>query len=282
MGCEVRQAAGGTGASQQSLAERPAGCGRHDGEFWEALVKGDAKAAEGWARIRQAVQFYEEQRALCLLPDWSGLALVADESNGALISGGIVDMIAAKHIPLAITLPSHLTPAAGAGVKMLLTIDPAALTAAQKEAARGLARGGATLVNGPPGWKLELPGPGQITFSDQQVKQLDEIWREVNSLIGRRNFAVRIFGAPGMLSTLKAGAGQKRLALHLVNYTDYPVESVTLQFTSKLKSARLVTPRGTQALEVYETEDGSGVDLARIEDVGIVVLEAMVENQPKE
>lgn len=252
-----------------------------DGPFWEALVKGDSKAVAGWARIQRALQFYEEQRTLCLLPDWSGLALVEDESNGALISGGIVDMIAAKHIPLSIMLPSRLTPAAEAGVKMLLTIDPAALTAAQKETARNLARRGATLVNGPPGWKMELPGPGQITFSDQQVKQLDEIWREINSLIGRRNFAVRIFGAPGMLSTLKADAGQQRLALHLVNFTDYPVESVTLHFTSKLKSARLVTPRGMQALEVYDTEDGSGVDLARVEDAAIVVLETAAENQPK-
>ena len=248
--------------------------------FWQALAQRDPKALDAWSRIHSTLRFYEEQRALCRLPDMSGLALVQDAATGALVSGGIADMIASKHVPLAITLPSSLTPTTPAGVKMLLTIDPASLTDAQREAARNVARRGATIVNGPPGWKMELPPPGRITFTDQQVKQLDEIWREINSLIGRRNFAVRVFGAPGMLSDLKAEPGGKQAVLSLVNYTDYAVENITLHFTTTLRSARLVTPRGSQPLEVYQAEEGSGVDIDKVEDAALVLLEE-APAQPK-
>lgn len=246
--------------------------------FWQALDQRDSKALEAWARINASLKFYEEHRALALLPDSSGLALVQDAATGALVSGGIADMIASKHVPLSITLPAGLTPSTPEGVKMLLTIDPASLTDAQREAARNVARRGATIVNGPPGWKMELPPPGRITFTDQQVKQLDEIWREINGLIGRRNFAVRVFGAPGMLSNLKAGSSQP--VLFLVNFTDYAVENITLHFTMPLRSARLVTPRGSQKLEVYDNEDGSGVDIDRVEEGALVLLEPKAD-QPK-
>lgn len=248
--------------------------------FWDALAARDPKALEAWARIHSTLKFYEDHRDLCRLPDMSGLALVQDAATGGLVSGGIADMIASKHVPLSITLPAGLTPTSPSGVKMLLTLDPGSLTDSQKEAARNVARRGATIVNGPPGWKMELPPPGRITFSDAQVKQLDEIWREINSLIGRRNFAVRVFGAPGMLSNLKGQAGQSQSVLSLVNYTDYAVENITLHFTVKLRTARLVTPKGTQDLEVYDAEEGSGVDIAKVEDAALVLLEE-APPQPK-
>jgi hypothetical protein len=73
--------------------------------------------------------------------------------------------------------------------------------------------GGAMLVNGPPGWKMRLPEGGAIVFGAEQLKQLDSIWREVNGIIGRRNFGVRVFGAPGMLSNLKRPPEGKQAAV---------------------------------------------------------------------
>ena len=152
-----------------------------DASFWEALLQGEAQARAGWARINAVLRFYEEQRALVELDDSSALALVEDARSGAWVSGGILDMIAAKHIPVR-PLPSDRV-AEATEVKMLLNIDPAGLSAEQGEAARRVARQGATLVNGPPGWKITLPPGEAITFADEQVKQIDEMWREINSLI---------------------------------------------------------------------------------------------------
>ncbi|MGB9609760.1 MAG: hypothetical protein ACPL7M_02215, partial [Bryobacteraceae bacterium] len=212
-------------------------------------------------------------------PDAGALAVVLDERSGGLVSGGIVDMIRARHFPLRIALPGQLAGLSG-DVRTLLTIDPASLTDDQREAARAVARRGATLVNGPAGWKLELPPPGRITYTDEQVKQLDQIWREVNSIIGRRNYGVRVFGAPGMLTTLKQAPEDGRMALLLVNYTDYPVENITLHFPFRAQRARIVTPRGSGTLEVYEAEEeGSGIDVARVEELALVTFERAA--QPK-
>lgn len=242
---------------------------------WESLAKGDEAAVAGWRRLMDLVRFYEQTRALWTMAETGGLAVVADAETGGLVSGGIVDMITAKHIPVSVLPPASLGKVAPRGVRMLLNIDPARLNDSQREAVRAVARGGATLVNGPPGWKMTLPPEGRITYSDAQVKQLDEIWREINSIIGRKNFAVRVFGAPGMLSSLKGGA---QLALQMVNYTDYAVENITLHFAEKVARAELWTPKGRRALEVYEADGESAVDIDRIEDAGFVVLE---EAQPK-
>ncbi|MCS7042754.1 MAG: hypothetical protein NZR01_08180 [Bryobacteraceae bacterium] len=249
-----------------------------DAEFWRRVRAGEDKGRRDWARLVAAMRFLDEHREVLDWPEAGALAVVMDERSGGLVSGGIVDMITAKHIPLRIALPAQL-PGLSGEIRTLLTIDPSGLSAEQREAARAVARRGATLVNGPAGWKLEPPPPGMITYTDAQVKQLDQIWREVNSIIGRRNYGVRVFGAPGMLSTLKEPRDNGRLALLLVNYTDYPVENITLHFPFRVQRARLATPQGVAAPEVYETEEGSGADLARVADLALLTFERA--DQPK-
>lgn len=243
-----------------------------------AIKESDKRALADWERIAAAARFYETHRRFCEWADGGGLALVEDERMGALLSGGIMDMIVAKHIPVRAVKPDQLAAAPGMGLRMILNVDPSMLSEEQSSQVRAVARAGATLVNGPPGWKMTLPEGGAIVFGEEQLKQLDGIWREVNGLIGRRNFGMRVFGAPGMLSNLKVSADGRQVAVHLVNYTDYPVESITVQTTEKWASARLLTPRGEKALELYAGEEGMAFDIERVEDVAIVVLEAA---QPK-
>ena len=243
-----------------------------------AIKEGDKRALADWERIAAAARFYETHRRFCEWADGGGLALVEDERMGALLSGGIMDMIVAKHIPVRAVRPDQLAAAPGMGLRMILNVDPSLLSEEQAGQVRAVARAGATLVNGPPGWKMTLPEGGAIVFGEEQLKQLDGIWREVNGLIGRRNFGMRVFGAPGMLSNLKVSDDGRQVAVHLVNYTDYPVESITVQTTEKWASARLLTPRGEKSLELYAGDEGMAFDIERVEDVAIVVLEAA---QPK-
>jgi hypothetical protein len=67
------------------------------------------------------------------------------------------------------------------------------------------------------------------------------------------------------------------MALHLVNYTDYPVEAITVHALGRYGKATLLTPSGPRAVECYETEDGTGVDIPKLEDVAILVLESQVK-----
>ena len=64
------------------------------------------------------------------------------------------------------------------------------------------------------------------------------------------------------------------MVLHFVNYSDYPVENVTVHFIGKFRSATLLTPEGPEKkLEIYPTEDGGGVDLDKVAVCATVRLE---------
>lgn len=245
-----------------------------DEGLMKALIAGDERALAAWKRIAAALAFYEQHARWRDLPGYSTLTVLQDTASGALYSGGFLDMIGARHVPVTVAPAARILETKLPDVRLLLNIDPSALTDAQRERVREIARGGAMVVNGPPGWKLDTARDAQrITFDEQQIRQLDEAWREINSLIGRRNFAARIFGAPSMLSSLKATADRNTLALHLVNYSDYPVESISVHLNGKFSRARLLTPQGERAGDLYPLEDGTGVDIDKVEDVAILLIE---------
>ena len=238
-----------------------------------SLLEGDAKARDAWTRIKRFLAFYEEHKDLCLLPDWSGLGLVQDVDSGALYSGGFLDMLAPRHIPAFIAPTRKLAAAQFSDVRMLLNIDPASLTPEQKEVVKTAARHGATVVNGPPGWKVASAPGDAITFSGDQTQKIDDAWREINSLIGRRNFGVRVFGAPGVLSNLKATPDRTKRALHLVNYSQHPVEAITIYVAGKRRKVTLLTPQGDKPMETYDVDEGTGVEIAKFVDIGILLIE---------
>jgi hypothetical protein len=244
---------------------------RFQDAFWQRLVNGEPTAFGAWLGMKQLLRFYHEQRGLHALPDYSKLAIIQDERSGALVSGSVLDMVESKHIPAKVIPPHFLGQQAPGPLRFVLNIDPQTLSTDQAEAVRNKARAGAMVMNGPPGWKVALPPPEAITFSDEQIEQLDEIWKEINRVIGRENFAVRVFGAPSMLSNLKADA-DGTLVLSLVNYSDYPVEGITVHTLSKVSSVTLLTPEGEESPELYEHEDGSGIDIDRVGEAAVLLL----------
>jgi hypothetical protein len=58
-----------------------------------------------------------------------------------------------------------------------------------------------------------------------------------------------------------------------VNYTDYPVEAITIQALEKFAKATLLTPGGQPDVELFDFEGGSGVDISKVTDVAMLVLE---------
>ncbi len=237
------------------------------------LLAGEADALATWERINRVLRFYRQHRDLTELPDYSKLAIVQDVESGALVSGSVLDMVSSKHVPAFVVPPASLGAVAIPQLKLMLNIDPQALTDEQKATLRQEARKGVMLINGPPQWKLALPPPSEVTFTDDQIKQLDEVWSEINRTLGRDNFAVRVFGAPAMLSNLKAAPDGGKLVLQLVNYSDYPVEAITVHALGKFAKATLLVPEGTAEVELFDFEDGSGADLSKVNDVAILVLE---------
>lgn len=245
-----------------------------DPDLEKRLYAREARAMRDWGRITQQLAFYEGHK------DWHGLhpkgqlALVEDVQSGALLSGGVLDMIAVKHTPVRPVPSRRLSAPAMDGTKMALDVDPSSLTQEQKEVLNAWRRAGNTLLTGPPGWKFPAPKPGQITLGDAEIKILDDIWKEMNSMTGRRNLGVRLFNVSSMLSNFLESADGKQTVLHLVNYSNFPVEAITVHALGKYKSAKLYQPDGSvKNLQIYESEDGTGIDVDQVVVSATVVLE---------
>src|SRR5439155_489889 len=75
--------------------------------------------------------------------------------------------------------------------KMAVDVDPGSLTPPQKDVLRNFTRAGGTLLSAPPGWTFPMPKSGEITLGKDDFKKLDEIWKEVNGMMGRTNLGAR-------------------------------------------------------------------------------------------
>jgi hypothetical protein len=236
-----------------------------DAQFHGRLLAGETRAVEDWKRIAQVLEFYESHKEWRTARPFARLAIVEDVDSGAMLSGGILDMIAVKHTPVRPVRPRDLTPASLAAAQMAVNVDPESLTASQKEALGAFTRAGGTLLTGPPGWKFPQPRKDQITLEKEDLKKLDDIWREMNSMTGRRNLGARLFNVSSMLSNVVELPERGNLVVHLVNYSDFPVENVTVHVLGTYKTAELLEPgRQPVTVETYKVDDGTGFDIPDI------------------
>lgn len=245
-----------------------------DEDFAQGLEKGDPAALKKWAAIVEHVKFYEDHKEWRAYPMRSTLALVEDPADGALISGGVLDMMATKHTPVTPVPAKKLDKNSLVRSKMAVNVDPELLTDHQKEALKAFTRAGGTLLTGPPGWKFPSLQPDQITLDKKDLETLDDIWKELNTLTGRENLGARLFNVGSMLSNLLESPDSKRVVLHLVNYSDYPVADITVHVLGKFKKATLLRPDAApRALETYDVEEGTGIDVPALGALGALVLE---------
>jgi hypothetical protein len=235
-----------------------------DDEFAGRLHSSEVTAVRDWKRIAQHLAFYEKHAEWRAMRSYGKLAVVQDPADGSLLSGGILDMIASRHTPVRAIPRQRLSPDALKGATMAVDVDPQALTPEQREILKQFTRAGGTLLSAPPGSKAPLDAK-RITFEEAELQRLSDIWHDVQSMIGRRNLGARLFNVSSMLSNLLTSDNSNEIVVHLVNYSNYPVESVTVHFLGQFRHARLLTPEGVERdLEVYKTEEGSGVDVDRI------------------
>ncbi len=245
-----------------------------DGNFNRQLLAHDAKAVAGWKQIGAELAYYESHRQWRALPPHSKLAIIEDVQSGALLSGGVLDMIVVKHTPVIPVPPRELAGASLKKASMAVDVDPSALTPQESVNLKAFTHSGGTLLSGVSQWKFPPPEPGQITLNEKDVAKLDEIWKQVNNMIGRMNLGARLFNVSSMLSNLLDAGDGKSVVLQLVNYTDFPVDSITAHVLGNYKHARLYEPgMPPKDLDVYPVEEGTGVDIDKVDVSATVVLD---------
>lgn len=245
-----------------------------DAAFSRRLLSRDLPALQDWKTIAQHLQFYEQHKEWRDLRPHSELAVVEDAQSGALLSGGVLDMIAVKHTPVLPVPYRRIDPPYLERAKMAVDVDPSALTPPQLAVLKAFTRSGGTLLTGPPGWKFQSLRPEAITLEKADLDKLDQIWKELNSMTGRKNMGARLFNVASMLSNLLETPGQKQLVLQLVNYSDFPAENITAHVLGTFHHARLYRPGSSvQELDTYPVDDGTGIDIDKMNSVATLVLE---------
>jgi len=246
-----------------------------DDDLSARLDRGDAAAIRTWRGMAQVLQFFESHPEWRALHSYGKLAVVQDHDD-ALLSGGILDMIAAKHTPMRAIPGQRLTPESLDGATMAVDVDPASLTPEQRDLLKNFARAGGTVLTAPPGWKGQSAiQPYQITLDKAELDRLNDIWHDVQTMTGRKNLGARLFNVASMLSNVLSTDDGKRVVIELVNYSAYPIEDISVQVLGTFKHARLIMPDGAQKdLEVYVTDEGgTGVDVARVSACAAVRLD---------
>jgi hypothetical protein len=245
-----------------------------DAPFQQSLLARHPNALRDWRTFTTLLAFLEARRPQLAWPPAGKLTLLQDAPSGALLSGGILDMFAVKHTPVRPLLPSRLQPDSLRGSLMAVNVSPLSLSPAQRDALAHFSRSGGTVLSGPPDWRFPTPAPGQFLLPPAELSRLDAIWKEVNSLTGRRNLGVRLFNVASMLSNLTRSPDGARQLLHLVNYSDFPVENITVHMLGPWKKAVLHRPGLPPAsLETYPTEDGTGMDIPEMAWYAILEVE---------
>jgi transposase len=245
-----------------------------DSDFAARIPKREAGALNAWRRMNEMLAYFERHPEWRAMREFGRLAVVQDPAAGSLLSGGILDMIAVKHTPVRPIPGRNLTAEALKGATMAVNVDPESLTPEQKEVLRAFTRAGNTMLSGPPGWKKPSGQGIRLELEKDELQRLNDMWRDVNNMIGRRNLGVRLFNVSSMLSNALESADGNTVVLHLVNYADFPVENVTAHFLGSYRTATLLTPDGVEKkLEIYRADEAQGVDIAKVATCATIKLE---------
>ena len=236
-----------------------------DDDFTVRLERREASIMRDWRRIADVVRYFEGH------PEWSGMreygkvVVVQDPMKGGLLSGGILDLLAARHIP-ARPMPSHLLTAdAMRGATIVVNMDPSGLAARQEKALHDFANAGGTLVAGPPVWQDAGAAGERFAVNSAEIERLDPLWNKLNSKLTRKDYGVRLFNVSSMISNVLISGDGKTMAVHLVNYSDYPVEAISVMFPDGYGKATLFAPgEAARTLQITRSGSGPGVTIDRV------------------
>src|ERR1035437_1081045 len=245
-----------------------------DDDFAARLNNRQAAAMRDWRRITNMVRYFEGHPEWRRMREYGKVAVVQDPMKDGLLSGGVLDMMAAKHMPARPVPRQLLTAEAIRGVMITLNLDSGGLTASQQKLLRDFMNAGGTLLTGPPIWKAAGPVGERFTLNTAEFELLDPLWNEVNSKLPQRSFGVYLFNVSSMISNVLVSADDKTIVVHLVNYSDYPVKEVSVMFPEDYRKATLITPDGAgQTLEISRSTVGTGVTIEEVSVCATIKVE---------
>jgi len=232
---------------QQALADA-ALAGAHwviapDADFSKRLLAGEPAARKDWAGLMDLAKFIESLPHAGELETYSRLGVSVSRETGAFVSSGVLDMIGAQHIPF------HVVKS-GEGMEQFFDFADNSIV------------------------KFPKTSLGLVAMRREDVDDLEVIYRRVQVIVGRTNFGLRVFNGAGVLSAPYVLPHEGGVLVLLANYTDYPVERITLHVRGSWKKATLQCPGAEpRSLATYPVQNATAVEIDSLPAFGAVVVQ---------
>ena len=245
-----------------------------DDSFQARLLKDDPKAVRDWQFIVRHLVYFREHDEAHRWSDWSQFAVLEDSETGARLSFGLIDMLSAQRtavrpVPVRLFGADSLRQTAA-----VLNLHPTGLNPEQARLLDEFRKSGGAVLDPPAGWRFPPVPEGEFIMGRPQADALQPIWEITYKATLRKNFGSRTFNTAGVLSNTVASPDGKTAMVYLVNYTDFPAESITVHALGSWRRVRIFEPGGViKDLESYPVAGGTGVDLEALATVAAVQFE---------
>lgn len=245
-----------------------------DADLERRLYQRDPAALADWKRIAAYLAYFENHPEWRAYRAYSRMAVVQDTGSGGLLSSGLLDMLASQRTGVRAVPSRRLTSDSLKDVRVVLDVDPDALSQEQKTALENFARGGGTVIHPPAQWKFPQSKPDQIVLERRQADQLASLWELTYNATVRKNFGARTFNTTGILSSVLAAPGGKSVLVHLLNFLDFPGESITVHVLGKWQHARFYQLDAEPVeLPVFDVPEGTGVEIGKLITMGTIRMD---------
>lgn len=206
-------------------------------------MEGDPAALKDWRNLIRLADFLKSLPDVSKLETYSHLGVSVSPETGALVSGGVLDMIGAQHIPFRVVNN-------GDGMQQFFNFADPALV------------------------KFPATSLGRVAMRPDDVDDLEPIYRRVEVMVGRTNYGLRVFNGAGLMSAPYALPDGNGVLVLLANYTDSAAEGITLHVLGQWKKATLYAPgQPNRSLVMYPVKTATAVEIDSLDVFGAVRVE---------
>jgi hypothetical protein len=238
------------------------------------LMRNEPNAVRDWKFIVRHLTYFQEHREAHEWRDWSEFGVLQDAVTGGLLSFGLLDMLASQRTAVRPIPVPRLGAEELRGARVVLNVDPADLKPEQAQVLEQFRKSGGDVLAPPEGWHYPAVAQGEFVMGRREVDAMQPLWEITYKATLRKNFGSRTFNTAGVLSNTVASPDGNTAIVFLINYTDFPVESITVHALGTWKKVRVFVPAGkVRDLEIYPVSGGTGVDLDSLATVAAVRFE---------
>ncbi|MEN6533250.1 MAG: hypothetical protein ABFD89_06275 [Bryobacteraceae bacterium] len=260
----------------------PAVCGGRwvvslDEELAAGIAAGNAEARSCWKKITDAMAFHRRR------PEWKDLrpvgvlGLLSDFSgDNEFLSMEAVNLIYRHSLGFRILDRRHPQRLSFDGLKAIVYADQQAPEKQLSDQLLAFVKGGGLLIAGPSCssfaagataaeeshsrfglWNL---GAGRVAVAREEIFDPAVLTVDAHNLLSHRNDLVQVWNAGSMIMLYCGSADERKAVVHIINFSAWPVEFMSLRVRKQFRTARLWVPGRSMAIPLRPVPDAKSTE----------------------